>query len=112
VPGVEGLIYIHNLRLQVVSGNSFIKGNINLVAMDEDESKVSVQSNKEVVNNSESFFVEFEESFSNDSYSISIQPQDPTQYWYDQKSVGGFRIRFERPYNGLIYWSAVLKQED
>jgi hypothetical protein len=104
----------HQIRLEVVENEetsetpTFIKGNVNMLVMDDNVSSVVVYNGESIVDNKDTVDILFEEMPSLD-FSISIQAETPVQVWYDQKSTIGFKIRFERPYNGRVFWSAILK---
>jgi len=107
----DSFVSIHQIRMEIIQGGDFIQGSVNLLAIDQNLDKVKVFSNQEIVINSTAYLIAFDEAFDSIDYSITIQAETPIQVWYDQKTENGFRIRFEREYNGNIFWSAVLEMD-
>lgn len=106
------IVQSHQIALETVpisGGTTFTMGSINLLAMDDIVENIIIKNGEEVIVETDSATIAFDEELTSESYSITLQAQTPIQVWYDQKTAGGFRIKLERNYTGSIFWSAILK---
>lgn len=110
----DGTNNAHEFAIQLVTPENelFIQASINMLCIDEDnDSKVDILDGNLIIKNQKEININFDEPLTSTEYSISIQPNDSIQTWYDEKTVNGFKIKFENIYNGELYWSAVLQRK-
>lgn len=110
-PSDSIIVESHEIALEIVGSGNFLRGNVNLLAVDNELREATVKTDEVVISDKDNYIVAFDEGMASEDYSISIQAEIPIQTWYDQKSLNGFRIRFDRNYTGSVHWTAVLNAE-
>jgi hypothetical protein len=107
---------IHELAIEMIPQDEdelgdpiiipFTQASVNVLVMDEIDIG-GLLTGFQVVEELDEIPVSFDQPLDDINYSIAIQTASALQYWYKDKTVSGFTIKFERKYSGKIFWTAI-----
>jgi hypothetical protein len=98
---------VHEIALEVVEGEPFITGTVNIVCFDDINSGNQILNAGVIVKDSATYDVTFDNVLPSTNYSISFQLENSTQAWYNNKTAQGFTINFDSNYTGRLYWTVI-----
>lgn len=103
----ESLFRSHQIALEVLEGNPYYRGTLNIICHDDGIGTETITSGNEILSDAETCQIVFETEMPAETYSITLQLENSISSWYTDKTINGFTVNFENRYTGNLIWSAI-----